>query len=91
VLAGGTVTDWADATSDNDMPLPASCRRHRHAADLAVLPYTSGTTGNAQGLHAPAPQPDAQRGGQLPLGQQHLENVTLLGGADVPHHRHGVA
>ncbi|MES2942777.1 MAG: AMP-binding protein, partial [Pseudomonadota bacterium] len=44
-LPGGTVLDWADAIN-NDLPLP------EHTAtpvDLAVLPYTSGTTGLPKG------------------------------------------
>jgi fatty-acyl-CoA synthase len=62
-------SDWT-AALDNDLPLPPL---EVGPSDLAVLPYTSGTTGNAQGLHAPAPQPDAQRGRQRGLGQRHLE------------------
>ena len=45
-LPGGTVIDWADALAGDLQDLPA----HSAApSDLAVLPYTSGTTGLPKG------------------------------------------
>ncbi|MDB5914015.1 MAG: long-chain-fatty-acid--CoA ligase-like protein [Ramlibacter sp.] len=48
-IPGGQCTAWADAL-DNDLPLPAL---EVGPEDLAVLPYTSGTTGNPKGCMHP--------------------------------------
>lgn len=48
-LRGGQVLAW-NAALDNDLPLPALTVG---PADLAVLPYTSGTTGNPKGCMHP--------------------------------------
>ncbi|MDP3604531.1 MAG: AMP-binding protein, partial [Polaromonas sp.] len=45
-LDGGTVTDWADALHGDRSKLPAHTATPQ---DLAVLPYTSGTTGLPKG------------------------------------------
>ncbi len=48
-LSGGTVSDWADALAcDGDLPA-----HNRGPGDLAVLPYTSGTTGLPKGCMHP--------------------------------------
>ena len=59
------------------------------ADDLAVLPYTSGTTGLPKGCMHLHSQPHAQRRRQASLGQRHGRERGAAGGADVPHHRHG--
>ena len=46
VLANGKVIDWADAVEGNLQNLPAHTAR---PADMAILPYTSGTTGLPKG------------------------------------------
>ncbi|MBE7370097.1 long-chain fatty acid--CoA ligase [Ramlibacter pallidus] len=48
-LASGRVTAWTEALA-NDLPLPPV---EVGPADLAVLPYTSGTTGNPKGCMHP--------------------------------------
>lgn len=48
-LASGRVTAWTEALA-NDLPLPPL---EVGPADLAVLPYTSGTTGNPKGCMHP--------------------------------------
>ena len=48
-LASGTVLAWT-AALDNDLPLPPL---DVGPADLAILPYTSGTTGNPKGCMHP--------------------------------------
>lgn len=48
-LASGSVLAWTDALA-NDLPLPPS---EVGPADLAVLPYTSGTTGHPKGCMHP--------------------------------------
>ena len=45
-----------------------SRRHHGRADDLCVMPYTSGTTGQPEGLHAHAPQRDVQRAGRRACG-----------------------
>jgi fatty-acyl-CoA synthase len=48
-IPGGSVLAWTDAIA-NDLPLPPL---DVGPADLAVLPYTSGTTGNPKGCMHP--------------------------------------
>lgn len=48
-IPGGSVLAWTDALA-NDLPLPPL---EVGPADLAVLPYTSGTTGNPKGCMHP--------------------------------------
>ncbi|WP_395685391.1 long-chain fatty acid--CoA ligase [Caenimonas koreensis] len=48
-LAGGSVMLWSDAI-DNDLPVPALTAV---PSDLAILPYTSGTTGLPKGCMHP--------------------------------------
>ncbi|MEJ8839579.1 long-chain fatty acid--CoA ligase [Ramlibacter sp. AN1133] len=48
-IPGGSVIAWSDAIA-NDLPLPPL---EVGPADLAVLPYTSGTTGNPKGCMHP--------------------------------------
>ncbi|MBC5784284.1 long-chain fatty acid--CoA ligase [Ramlibacter sp. USB13] len=48
-LASGRVTPWTDALA-NDLPLPPL---EVGPADMALLPYTSGTTGNPKGCMHP--------------------------------------
>ncbi|GAB3646678.1 long-chain fatty acid--CoA ligase [Ramlibacter alkalitolerans] len=48
-IPGGSVTAWTEALAD-DLPLPPL---EVGPADLAVLPYTSGTTGNPKGCMHP--------------------------------------
>jgi fatty-acyl-CoA synthase len=93
-----------DAWLRADPPLPAGCTRWTEALaqrlqpgphqakadDLALLPYTSGTTGLPKGLHAHASHADAQRR-RRPV---ELRRRTRAGRprrrADVPHHRHAL-
>jgi fatty-acyl-CoA synthase len=49
VLPGGTVSDWADALACTGTASP----HNRGPDDLAVLPYTSGTTGLPKGCMHP--------------------------------------
>ena len=48
-LSGGLITDWQDALSCTDPTPPYDCA----IDDLAVLPYTSGTTGLPKGCMHP--------------------------------------
>jgi fatty-acyl-CoA synthase len=73
-LQGGTVMSWADAL-DNSAPLPAL---EVGPADLAILPYTSGTTGLPKGcmhLHASIMHNAIA---SAVWGNATAENVTLL-------------
>ena len=56
-----------------------------------MLPYTSGTTGAAQGLHAHAPQRDAQRWSAAASGIARTPDAVVpRRAAVVPRHRHAV-
>jgi fatty-acyl-CoA synthase len=85
-LAGGTVMAWTEA-------LAAGHATPEHvvgANDMALLPYTSGTTGLPKGCIHHHPQPDAQRLRRASSGAwARARTVVLAGGADVPHHRRG--
>ena len=72
-LAGGQVHDWTDAL-DNSLPLPEPAVG---PADLALLPYTSGTTGLPKGcMHTHASVMHNAVAGGL-WGNGTPENVTL--------------
>ena len=72
-LAGGQVHDWTDAL-DNSLPLPEPAVGQ---ADLALLPYTSGTTGLPKGcMHTHASVMHNAVAGGL-WGNGTPENVTL--------------
>ena len=73
-LAGGSVMDWQDALAGGSADLPA----HTAAAgDLAVLPYTSGTTGLPKGcMHTHASIMHNAVASCL-WGSSTFENITL--------------
>ena len=72
-LAGGQVHHWKDAL-DNDLPAPVHTVG---PSDLAILPYTSGTTGLPKGCMHPhsSIMHNAAAGGAW--GNTTSENVTL--------------
>ena len=79
-------TRWRDALAAGHAP-----RAHeRGPDDMAVLPYTSGTTGAAQGLHPHPPHADAQRGRRRAVGARRARDRDARRGADVSHHRLGL-
>ena len=72
-LHGGTVLDWAQALACTDAPPPLSVGPQ----DLAVLPYTSGTTGLPKGcMHSHATLMHQVAASAL-LGNSSAENVSL--------------
>jgi fatty-acyl-CoA synthase len=73
-LANGQVTPWSDAL-DNDLPLPSISVG---PADLAVLPYTSGTTGNPKGCMHPHRSIMHNAVASCVWGNGTCENVALL-------------
>ena len=82
-LDGGEVMSWNRRWTDASPP-PAEVGPD----DLAVLPYTSGTTGLPKGcmhLHRSI----MHNAVASALGKRHGRERGAAGGADVPHHRHG--
>ena len=73
-LASGKVLAWT-AALDNDLPLPAL---EVGPADLAVLPYTSGTTGNPKGCMHPHRSLMHNAIASAVWGNATSETVTLL-------------
>ena len=72
-LHGGTVVDWVQALAATDQPPPLTVGPQ----DLAVLPYTSGTTGLPKGcMHSHAALMHQVVSSAL-LGNGSAENVTL--------------
>ena len=72
-LHGGIVVDWAQALATTDLPPPLTVGPQ----DLAVLPYTSGTTGLPKGcMHSHAALMHQVVASAL-LGNGSAENVTL--------------
>jgi fatty-acyl-CoA synthase len=74
VLASGAVMDW-NAALDNDLPPPAL---EVGPEDLAVLPYTSGTTGLPKGCMHPHRSLMHNAVASAAWGSGTSENVTLL-------------
>jgi len=73
-LPGGTVCDWAQALANT----AAAPEHNRTPQDLAVLPYTSGTTGLPKGcMHPHASLMHNAVAGQLWTGGT-AENVSLV-------------
>ena len=73
-LAGGSVMDWQDALAGGSEDLPAHTAV---AGDLAVLPYTSGTTGLPKGcMHTHASIMHNAVASCL-WGSSTFENITL--------------
>lgn len=73
-LASGQATTWA-AALDNDLPVPELTVA---AEDLAVLPYTSGTTGNPKGCMHPHRSLMHNAMAGAAWGNATMENVALL-------------
>ena len=73
-LTDGRVWDWNEAI-DNDLPLPAL---EVGPEDLAVLPYTSGTTGLPKGCMHPHRSLMHNAVASAAWGNSTAENVTLL-------------
>ena len=65
-------------------------RTRRSPTTCALLPYTSGTTGLPEGLHAHASHADAQRGVGGQWGRRRPRGGGPRRRADVPHHRHAL-
>jgi fatty-acyl-CoA synthase len=77
VLEGGTVTDWAAATSGTAFDAGELPPHTATPQDLAVLPYTSGTTGLPKGcMHTHASLMHNAVGSCL-WGNSTFENVVL--------------
>ena len=76
---------WTDALAADHAPPPHVVG----ANDLALLPYTSGTTGLPKGCmhHHSSLMHNAVA--SAALGQRHGRRRDAGRGADVPHHRHG--
>ncbi len=72
-LAGGTVLGWNDALATSGEPSPHQAGPN----DLAVLPYTSGTTGLPKGCMHPHASIMHQAAASALLGSGSAENVTL--------------
>ncbi len=72
-LHGGVVVDWNDVLSTESEPAPHTAAPH----DLAVLPYTSGTTGLPKGCMHPHASIMHQVVASALLGGGSAENVTL--------------
>ncbi|HEY8359929.1 MAG TPA: long-chain fatty acid--CoA ligase [Ramlibacter sp.] len=73
-LASGAALAWTDAL-DNDLPLPPL---EVGPADLAVLPYTSGTTGHPKGCMHPHRSIMHNAMASAAWGNATAESVTLL-------------
>ncbi|RYY75199.1 MAG: long-chain fatty acid--CoA ligase, partial [Comamonadaceae bacterium] len=73
-LAAGEAMAWGDALA-NDLPLPALSVG---PDDLAVLPYTSGTTGHPKGCMHPHRSIMHNAVASATWGSATAENVTLL-------------
>jgi fatty-acyl-CoA synthase len=73
-LAGGQAMAW-NAALDNDLPLPAL---QVGPQDLAVLPYTSGTTGHPKGCMHPHRSVMHNAVASTAWGNGTCENVSLL-------------
>ncbi|WP_298923508.1 long-chain fatty acid--CoA ligase [uncultured Ramlibacter sp.] len=73
-LAGGTVHSWTDAL-DNTLPLPPL---EVGPADLAILPYTSGTTGLPKGCMHTHASIMHNAVASSAWGNATAENITLL-------------
>ncbi|MDB5859259.1 MAG: long-chain-fatty-acid--CoA ligase-like protein [Ramlibacter sp.] len=73
-LASGTAMAWT-AALDNELPLPAL---QVGPADLAVLPYTSGTTGHPKGCMHPHRSLMHNAMASAVWGNATSESVTLL-------------
>lgn len=73
-LAGGQVHAWEDALA-NALPLPP---REAGPEDLAILPYTSGTTGNPKGCMHPHRSIMHNAMASAMWGNATPENVTLM-------------
>ena len=73
-LAGGQAMAWTEALG-NDLPLPAL---QVGPSDLAVLPYTSGTTGQPKGCMHPHRSLMHNAMASAVWGNATAENVTLL-------------
>ena len=73
-LSAGAVMEW-DQALDNALPLPAS---RNGPADLAILPYTSGTTGLPKGCMHTHASIMHNAVASAAWGNATAENVTLL-------------
>lgn len=73
-LASGAVHAWEEALA-NELPLPAL---DVGSSDLAVLPYTSGTTGNPKGCMHPHRSLMHNAVASAAWGSATSENVSLL-------------
>ena len=79
-------TRWTDALAERLAPGPHTARPD----DLALLPYTSGTTGLPKGcMHTHRTLMHNAVGGQWSYGGG-PEPVAPRRRADVPHHRHAL-
>ncbi|MEN5179328.1 long-chain fatty acid--CoA ligase [Comamonas testosteroni] len=74
LLPGASVASWQQALQCTNAPPPLSVG----AADMAILPYTSGTTGKPKGcIHAHSHIQHAVQAGLL-WGRQSTESVNLV-------------
>ena len=72
-LEGGSVVDWAHALSQGHVPTEHTARPE----DLAILPYTSGTTGLPKGCMHPHASIMHQVTAAALLGGGSAENISL--------------
>jgi len=77
VLEGGSVMDWADATADTALKAGELPPHTATPQDLAVLPYTSGTTGLPKGCMHPHSSIMHNAVASCLWGGSTFENVTL--------------
>ena len=77
VLEGGSVIDWADATSNTALEAGELPPHTATPQDLAVLPYTSGTTGLPKGCMHPHSSIMHNAVASCLWGGSTFENVTL--------------
>jgi len=77
VLEGGSVMDWADATADTAFKAGELPPHTATPQDLAVLPYTSGTTGLPKGCMHPHSSIMHNAVASCLWGGSTFENVTL--------------